>query len=60
MPLFKRTLSECLFRRFVRRHYAANLFVEASGKALERIGTPFFVRGQQVAVRIPDNRESSV
>jgi hypothetical protein len=29
MPLFKRTLSEFIFRRFVLKHYASNPLVEA-------------------------------
>ena len=28
MPLFKRTLSEFLFRRFVLKHYGSNLLVD--------------------------------
>ena len=28
MPLFKRTLSEFLFRRFALKHYAANLLLD--------------------------------
>ena len=41
MPLFKRTLSEFLFRRFVLKHYASNLLVdmnlEAKRETLEYI-----------------------
>lgn len=51
MPLFKRTLSEFLFRRFMLRHYAGNLLVdlnlEAKAQTLEYIkanmaDAPFF------------------
>ncbi len=33
MPLFKRTLSEFIFRRFMLRHYASNLLVDMNLKA---------------------------
>ena len=33
MPLFKRTLSEFLFRRFVLKHYASNLLVDMNLEA---------------------------
>ena len=33
MPLFKRTLSEFLFRRFMVRHYASNLLVDMNLEA---------------------------
>ena len=33
MPSFKRTLSECLFRRFMLKHYASNLLVDMNLEA---------------------------
>ena len=33
MPLFKRTLSEFIFRRFVLKHYASNLLVDMNPAA---------------------------
>ena len=33
MPLFKRTLSEFLFRRFMLKHYASNLLLDMSLEA---------------------------
>ena len=33
MPVFKRTLSELLFRRFVLKHYASNLLVDMNLEA---------------------------
>ena len=33
MPLFKRTLSEFIFRRFMLKHYASNLLVDMNLEA---------------------------
>lgn len=57
MPLFKRTPSEFLFRRFVLKHYGSNLLVDlqidAKKEVLEYIA--YSVTGQQAAVRIIKN-----
>lgn len=57
MPLFKRTLSEFLFRRFVLKHYGANLLVDlqldAKKETLEYIkanmaDAPFFEKHREL------------
>lgn len=57
MPLFKRTLSEFLFRRFVLKHYGSNLLVdlqiEAKKATLEYIrdnmaDAPYFEKHPQL------------
>lgn len=57
MPLFKRTLSEFIFRRFMLKHYASNLLVdmnlEAKKDTLEYIkanmaDTPYFEKHPQL------------
>lgn len=57
MPLFKRTLSEFLFRRFVLKHYGSNLLVdmqlEAKRQTLDYIrdkmgSAPYFEKHQQL------------
>lgn len=57
MPLFKRTLSEFIFRRFILKHYASNLLVdmnlEAKKSTLEYIrahmvDAPYFEKHQQL------------
>ncbi|MEJ2255536.1 MAG: class I SAM-dependent methyltransferase [Woeseiaceae bacterium] len=57
MPLFKRTLSEFLFRRFVLKHYASNLLVdmnlEAKRQTLDYIrehmpDAPYFEKHQDL------------
>ncbi len=57
MPLFKRTLSEFIFRRFMLKHFAPNLLLdlklEAEQATLEY--NVFTVVGQQLAVRILSN-----
>ena len=51
MPLFKRTLSEFIFRRFMLKHYASNLLVDMNLEAKQQtldyiksnmIDAPFF------------------
>lgn len=46
MPLFKRTLSEFLFRRFMLKHYASNLLVDMSLEAKK--STLEYIKGNMV------------
>lgn len=63
MPLFKRTLSEFLFRRFVLKHYGSNLLVdlqlEAKKETLEYVkanmaDAPFFEKHPQLVKHAVD------
>ncbi len=49
MPLFKRTLSEFIFRRFMLRHYASNIPIDMYRRA--RKSTLGYAKAHTVAVR---------
>ena len=63
MPLFKRTLSEFLFRRFVLKHYASNMLVdmnlEAKSQTLDYIkenmvDAPYFEKHPKLVEHVLD------
>lgn len=63
MPLFKRTLSEFLFRRFTLKHYASNLLVDMNLEAKRQthdyirehmIDAPFFEKHPQLVRYVID------
>jgi hypothetical protein len=64
MPLFKRTLSEFIFRRFILKHYSSNLLLEMNLEAkidsleyikAHMVDAPFFEKHRQLVKFTLDN-----
>jgi hypothetical protein len=64
MPLFKRTLSEFIFRRFMLKHYSSNLLLEMNLEAkmdtleyikVHMVDAPFFEKHKQLVKYTLDN-----
>lgn len=67
MPLFKRTLSEFLFRRFVLKHYGSNILVDLQIEAKKEtvdyikktmIDAPYFEKHKQLVEFVVDAAEN--